>query len=262
MDLSLVIITWNCKDMLERCLDSILKRVGGISYEIIVIDNNSQDGTTRMLKERFLQVHLLVNPENKGVAMARNQGITIAMGRYILILDADTEIISTNMADLIEYMDEHREAGLLGCSLFSFSDELLDSARTFPHPIHVILRRLKFLGIARESEILKRHHIAYRERKKPVVVDFVEGAFQLIRRDVVEKTGLLDEEMFYGNEDADYCARVTKAGYTVVYFPSFKVRHYHSAITRRNMFSRMSYYHLMSYVRFYRKHRDIIKRPI
>lgn len=262
MDLSVIIITWNCRDMLERCLNSILMKISGISYEIIVVDNHSQDGTAGMLKERFPSIHLVINSENKGVAAARNQGFRAATGRYNLILDADTEIVSSNMGDLIAYMDHNQSAGILGCSLLSYDNELHPSARTFPHPIHVILRRLNIWGVVGEGNILKSHHLAYTERKEPAKVDFVEGAFQLIRREITRKVGLLDEEMFYGHEDADYCARTIKAGYDIMYYPAFEVKHYLSGITRRRLFSKMAYYHLMSYLRFYRKHRDIIKSPI
>lgn len=262
MDLSVIVITWNCKDMLERCLDSILMKISGVSYEIIVIDNNSQDETIRMLKERFPSIRLFMNSENKGVAAARNQGFRAAIGRYILILDADTEVVSSNMGDLISYMDNNPSAGILGCSLLSYNNELHPSARTFPHPIHVILRRLNLWGFVRESNILKTHHLAYVERKEPAKVDFVEGAFQLIRREVIGKVGLLDEKMFYGHEDADYCARTKKAGYDIMYYPSFEVKHYLSGITRRSIVSKMTYYHLMSYLRFYKKHRNIIKSPL
>lgn len=258
MDVSVVVITYNCWHHLQRCLRSVYDKVQGCSMEVIVIDNNSVDGTLENLRAEFPQITLIDNPRNLGVARARNQGIEIAGGRYVLILDADVEIASDDFVSLISYMDGHRRVGILGCTLVSEEGEIHPSARTFPRPVHVVLRRLSYRGLVRDSAILSRHHLADWDRKQPKRVDMVEGAFQLIRRSAIEQIGPLDDRMFYGFEDADYCARMMKAGYEVICYPSFVGKHFLQGITRKNPFNKMVFIHFISYARFYLKHRRLI----
>jgi hypothetical protein len=260
-DLSVTIIVRDCRDLLLNCLKSLHERLGGgLDYEVLVLDNASTDGTSEAVQEASPEVRLFHNTENRGVAPARNQLIQKAAGRYILILDADTEVVSENFHDLIAYMDSHPDVGILGCTLVSEDNVIHSSTRTYPRPIHVLLRRLEMAGIVRDSRILREHHLAGWDRSGPRVVDFVEGAFKLIRREAVDKVGLLDESMFYGFEDADYCARMEKAGLKVVCYPGFVVRHLLQGITRKNPFNKMAYLHTKSYVIFYRKHRDLIRK--
>ncbi|MFH1314193.1 MAG: glycosyltransferase family 2 protein [Candidatus Eisenbacteria bacterium] len=258
MDVSVVIITFNCWHHLERCLRSLYKKVTGIDFEVIVIDNNSVDGTREHIKSEFPEITLIENPRNMGVARARNQGIRIARGRYVLILDADVEIVSDDFPSLLSYMDSHQEVGIAGCTLMAEDGCVHPSARTFPRPVHVLLRRLSYIGLVKTSRILKHHHLADWDRKAPRSVDMVEGAFQLIRKGVIDEIGLLDERMFYGFEDADYCARAIKAGYDVICYPAFIGIHFLQGITRGNPFNRMAVEHFRSYTRFYRKHRGLI----
>jgi GT2 family glycosyltransferase len=258
MDVSIVIITYNCWHHLERCLHSVYGKVTGLGFEVIVIDNNSADDTLEGIKNGFPQVTLIENPRNMGVARARNQGIRLARGRYVLILDADVEIISEDFTSLVSYMDANPTVGIMGCTLMSEDGHVHPSARTFPRPIHVILRRLSYIGLVKNSRILKHHHLDDWDRKEPRGVDMVEGAFQLIRKSVIDEIGPLDEHMFYGFEDSDYCARAIKAGYEVVCFPGFAGIHFLQGITRGNPFNRMAFEHFRSYVRFYRKHRELI----
>lgn len=259
IDLSVTIITRNCKEMLLKCLGSVFSKINNLNYEVLVLDNASEDGTADAVRSEYPSIILFENKENRGVAPARNQLIKIAKGRYILILDADTEIVSNDFGSLITYMDSHPDIGILGCSLISFNNELHPSTRTYPQPIHVFLRRLSYIKFVRNSKILKEHHLESWDRKHPAVVDFVEGAFQLIRREAIERVGLLDESMFYGFEDADYCARMEKAGYKVVCYPSFIVKHFLHGVTRRNPFNKMAYLHTKSYIIFYKKHKKLIE---
>lgn len=262
IDLSVTIIARNCKDVLIKCLDSVFTKIKDIEYEVLILDNGSEDGTGDAAIKKYPSLIIVTNKENNGVAPARNQLIAMTKGKYILILDADTEIVSGNFNSLLEFMDMHKDVGILGCNLVSFDNISHPSARTYPRPVHIFLRRLSYLGFVKNSRILREHHLESFDKKEPGVVDFVEGAFQLIRREAIEKIGLLNERMFYGFEDADYCARMEKGGYKVVYYPSFIVRHYLQGITRKNPFNRMVYLHTKSYFTFYRLHRDLIKRKI
>ncbi len=259
-ELSVTIIARDCRDLLLNSLKALYACLGDLDFEVLVLDNASTDGTGEAAEKAFPEIRLFHNDVNRGVAPARNQLIKEATGRYILILDADTEMVSKNFSDLIAYMDSHTDVGILGCTLVSEDNEIHSSTRTYPRPIHVLLRRLQMVGIVRDSRILRDHHLERWRRTSPKVVDFVEGAFQLIRVKAVNKVGLLDESMFYGFEDADYCARMEKGGFKVVCYPAFVVRHLLQGITRKNPFNKMAYLHTKSYVTFYRKHRALIKK--
>ena len=253
-DLSVTIIAYNCRSLLQACLASVYHKIPPVAFEVIGVDNRSVDGTADMVQQAFPQVLLIENPVNRGVARARNQAIRKARGRYILILDADTEIISENFQSLLDYMDDNPGIGILGCGLTSGDGRLHPSARSFPRPLHILLRRLLLWGVIKKSRTLDEHHLASWDRKIPQEVDFVEGAFQLVRREAILKVGLLDEKMFYGFEDADYCARMKKAGYSVVWYPAFFVRHHLQGMTRKRPLSRLACSHAKSYLRFYVKH--------
>lgn len=264
MDLSINICTYNNRDFLRHCLVSICEKIQDVSFEIIVVDNASQDGTADMIKKDFQNVCLIENTRNAGVAPARNQSIKRSAGRYVLLLDADTEFVSKNFVDVIKYMDKSPDVALLGVQQITFDNQPYPASRTFPLIRDIVLRRLAFLGFVRNSRLMKAHHLLLHDQNTPVEADYVIGAFQLIRRDIFATIGLLDENMFYGFEDADYCARIKKAGYRVIYYPAYTIKHYVSGITRKKLLSiigmRLLFSHFKSYTKFYRKHRDLLKR--
>ena len=143
--LTIGIITRNRKDMLRGCLASIYNEIQGIDMEVIVIDNNSLDETPEMIKKEFNDVILVENNINKGVAISRNQIIDRYLGKYLLILDDDTKILSSNFQDIISYMENHNNVGVLGCRILTSDYEVYPSARSFPRPQDVFLNRLSFL---------------------------------------------------------------------------------------------------------------------
>ncbi len=258
MDLSINIISFNCKAFLRRCLETVRDKLKSenISSEIIIVDNNSLDGTSEMITSNFhyLNPLLIKNPENYGVAKARNQAIKVSKGRYILLLDADTEILSTNFKELIDYMDRNQDIAILGCYMLDSNNEFYPSARTFPSPIAVVTRRLSHYGLFKDSPVLRKHHVHHCNDNEPIEVDFVIGAFQLIRKIAMDKVGLLDENMFYGFEDADYCYRMKKNGLKVVYYPSFSIKHHVQSLSKRNIINKMLYFHINSYIRLLTKY--------
>jgi len=256
--LSIGIITRNRKNMLKSCLFSIFENIKNIDKEIIVVDNNSNDGTTEMIKREFNEVCLIVNRVNKGVAGARNQIIKCYKGKYIMLIDDDTEILSSNISEVIDYMKKNKKIGILGCKTLTPDNQVYPSARKFPRPANIIAKKFSFLPLLKNSLLLTPYKQVSSQIKFPKKVDFVIGAFQLIRREVPEKIGILDERMKFGFQDADYCARAAKAGFDVVYYPSFKIKHYKGIISDR-LLSIFSLYYVRSYLLFYLKHHDLLK---
>ena len=262
IDLSINICTYNNRDFLRTCLTSIYREIKDITFEVIVVDNGSKDGTVDLIESDFTDVEVIKNNTNHGVAKARNQAIKHSIGRYVLLLDADTELISGNIAKVIKYLDASPKVGLLGVQQLTYNNSPYPAARTFPGVRHVILRRLAFLDFISRSNALKKHHLMLASHDGPAEVDYVIGAFQLIRKDIFGTVGLLDEEMFYGFEDADFCARIKKAGYKVIYYPDVTIKHYVQGLTRRTLFYKTTvkllFLHFKSYMRFYTKHYDLL----
>jgi N-acetylglucosaminyl-diphospho-decaprenol L-rhamnosyltransferase len=253
-DLSIVIITWNMRKMLEDLLDSIRRHTEGISYELIVVDNHSGDGTAEMMRERFPDARLIENPENRGVAAARNQAFRIAEGRYLVTLDADMVLRENSLRQLVRFMDETPDAGLVGCKLTFPDGSIQPSSRRYPTPLSFLLRRLEFIPFVRNSKTLRNHEMAEWDRGDTRPVDYVIGACQLIRREAMDRVGLLDENIFYGPEDVDYCLRMYQHGFKVYYYPHTSIVHFEQRITKKKFFSRLTWLHLKGVVYLFRKH--------
>ena len=263
MDLSVVICSWNNRVFLERCLPSLEHYLADVDHEVIVVDNGSCDGTAEMVRRRWTRVRLIRNRRNLGVAPARNQGLRAAHGRYLLILDSDTEFCMGGFGRLLEYLERNPQVGVLGARQVRFDGSAYPSARTFPGIRQVLGRRLAGRVPVLGSRWVQAHHVGDAPARGPVEVMFVIGAFQLFSARVLKDVGLLDERMFYGFEDADFCARAIKCGYRIVYYPDYTIRHYVQEATRRRLLSRkglkLGLGNLRSYMRFYLRHHDLAR---
>jgi N-acetylglucosaminyl-diphospho-decaprenol L-rhamnosyltransferase len=258
LDLSVVIISWQMKSMLEAMLNSIKVYTQGIRYELIVVDNNSQDGTATMVQQDYPEAILIVNSENRGVAPSRNQALQIASGRYVITLDADMLLLENSLKQLVDFMDANQYAGLCGAKLIFPDGSVQPSGRRFPTPFAFILRRLEFLSGVRNSKTLRYHEMAEWDRSDIRQVDYVIGACQCIRRTAMEQVGFLDERIFYGPEDIDYCLRMHRNGWQVYYYPHTSIIHYEQRATKKKILSRLSFLHLKGIVYFYWKHKGNI----
>lgn len=257
MKLSIIILTWNSKGMLQRCLESIFDNTDIEDCEIIVVDNGSQDGTQEMLKANFPEVRVIRNNVNRGVAPARNQGLKLARGEYLLILDVDAIVKRGAIDTLVEFMERKEVVGLVGPKLIYPNGDLQYSCRKFPTVLSKVFRRVPFhfaRSFLEDEEYRDWDHSSVRE------VDYVIGACQLIRRDTLEEVGYLDDKMFYGPEDVDYCLRLRKANWKIVYNPKAEVIHDEQRITRRKLFSKITWKHITALVRYFRKHKYYFSR--
>jgi GT2 family glycosyltransferase len=259
IDVSIVIISWRMRDLLERCLRTIYKFTTDLTFEIIVVDNNSQDGTSKMIEKNFPEIKLIKNSENRGVAPARNQGIKETNGKYILILDADMELIENSVKKLFDFMEKTSECGLVGCKLVDQNHQLQYSCKRFPTLLTFIFRRLEWIDSVRRSSTLIQHTMQDWDHNEIREVDYLIGACQFFRRDVIDKIGLYDDNIFYGPEDIDFCLRVWKAGWKVYYYPFTRIIHHEQRITKKNLFSKISLKHFAGIFYLYRKYNFRIK---
>lgn len=227
--LSIVIVSWNVREDLRECLQSLLREEGSrlesSEIEIIVVDNASTDGTAAMVNLAFPQVKLLVNSQNLGYTKANNIGINHSRGKYILLLNPDTIVHQGALQALIECAESHPEAGIIGAKLLNSDGSVQRSARSFPD-IGAGLFRNTFLGrLFPNNPFVRRYLLTDFSYDEVREVDWVSGAAMLVRRDLIEQIGGLDERFWAYCEDVDLCWQAWQAGYKVLFCPNAVITH-------------------------------------
>lgn len=253
---SVVVLTWNSERQIAACLASLDRGLRAFPCEVIVIDNGSGDQTCAVVQKTLPQVRLVCNAKNRGVAPARNQGLRLACGEYVVILDDDTVVQPEALDFLIRYMEEQPEVGLCGPKLTDAEGRLQFSCRLFPTLSDKLARSFSSAAaqrVVRAAEMADWDHNTIRE------VDYVIGACQVIRRSALRTVGLLDERIFYGPEDIDLCLRLQQAGWRVVYNPDAVVAHKERRAAR-SLRSGLMWKHLWGLGYFFWKHGYLLSR--
>lgn len=251
---SVVLISWKMRDLLERMLRTLFEHCFDMAIEVICVDNGSLDGTAEMVEQQFPSVHLIRNLQNRGVAPARNQAISIARGRYVAILDADMELVEDAIGPVVAFLESHPEVGMAGCRL-TFSDGTTQlNAKRFPSPLALLSRRLPILRTLGGRTALNRHEMSQWDRTTSREVDYLIGACQIVRRSIFDQVGMLDENIFYGPEDIDFCVRVRRAGWKIWWIHDVRIIHHEQRVTKRNPLSSLSFKHYKGLLYFFRKH--------
>jgi len=229
-DLSIVIVSFNTLKILDKCLRSIYASNPKISFEIFVVDNASLDGSSEMVKAKYPDVKLIQNSDNVGFAKANNQALRICSGPYVLLLNSDTEILGNALDVMVEFMDNHQEAGMINPKLVYPNMELQPS----PSKLLTFWKGAVWETIFWNTRL---HHVFGKEYKykalekgrdynKVTEIEWARGACLMIRREVLEQVGLLDENFFFGYEECDYNIRVARKGWKRYYVPHAVVIHY------------------------------------
>jgi len=228
IDFSIVSVNHNTCALLVSCLTSIYRSRGEATFEIVVVDNNSSDESVAMVQSQFQNVRVIMNSENQGFARASNQGIRIARGRYILLLNSDTEVFPDTFDQLKHFLENVRfdsKIGIIGCKIVNSDNTHQYSVGKFPTIWSTIT------GMFRSRPKRKYYLFGYDE---PHEVDWVTGAFMLIDRRVIYDAGLLDERYFMYYEDVDYCLKAKKRGWKVFYYPKVRIIHKHPYGSKQN----------------------------
>lgn len=234
MDLTVIIVSYNVRHFLEQALLSVRKAVAGLDAEVIVVDNDSVDDSVLMVRERFPEVTLIVNEENTGFAVANNQAIRIAKGRYILLLNPDTVVEEDTFSKCLQFMDAHPEGGALGVRMIDGGGRYLpESKRGFPSPFVAFCKAFGLSRLFPRSAKLNGYHLGHLGEMETASVDVLAGAFMWLRREALDKAGLLDEAFFMYGEDIDLSFRIREAGYINYYFPEVTIIHYKGESTRK-----------------------------
>ncbi len=224
LKLSIIIVSYNCADYLDRCLDSIARNKPSFNFEVIIVDNNSIDGTHNMITNSYPWAKMIINRENVGFARANNQGIEVSKGEYLLLLNPDTVILPYTLERTIQFMEEKTETGILGCTLINSDGKIQPSCGRLPTAKLLIsstlgLHRL-FPGKVKSYLMVDFDH------KTTRAVDWVCAAFFLIRRKVINEIGYLDHNLFLYGEEMDFCRRAKLKGWTTIYYSEASVIHY------------------------------------
>jgi GT2 family glycosyltransferase len=229
--LSVVIVSYNTKKLLEGCIKSVLSHRDEVSLEVIVVDNNSRDGSAEMVEKKYPKAKLVVNSENLGFAKANNLARNIAKGEFILFLNSDTVVHRETLKNTVKYLEENRDVGSVTCKAVLPSGKLdKDVRRSFPTPwvsfTHIFLRLDRLFP---RSETFSKYWYGYINEDETHDVDVVQGAFHLTRKKILDEVGWFDEDYFLDGEDIDLCWRIKKAGWRIVYYPLVKITHYKKA---------------------------------
>ena len=260
MKLSVIIIGHNSWHFLEKNLASLAFFEKDTETEIIYVDNASNDETVSEIERLYPAVRLFRNTANLGVSKARNRGIRAATGAYIWILDSDTEVSEHAINEMVTFMDNHPEAGICGCKMYGQDGNVQPSCRKFPTisgklktAIHIVAGKI---GCNLYASFVRNNYYDT-NADTPFEVDYLIGACQIIRKEAQDKVGELDEKIFYGPEDADFCLRMKKAGYKVYYLPQVSIYHAYQRAASQKIFSRLSWKHVQGLAYYFWKNESI-----
>ena len=234
-DLSVVIVNYNVEYFLEQCLNSVLKARQKNNIEIFVVDNNSSDGSVEMVKQKFPNVILMANKDNRGFSSANNQAIKIAKGRNILLLNPDTVVEESTFNKVVGFMNSHDDCGGLGVRMVDGKGDFLpESKRGLPTPLVAFYKIFGLSSIFPKSKKFGAYHLGYLDEFEINQIDVLSGAFLCVSKSALEKVGLLDETFFMYGEDIDFSYRITQEGFKNYYFPETTIIHYKGESTKKS----------------------------
>jgi GT2 family glycosyltransferase len=274
MDLSVIVVSYNTKKLLKQCLDSVFKHTQGINFEVIVVDNASQDRSREYLKSQNSKLKtttqnfkLILNNHNLGFAKANNQGIKLAKGKYILLLNSDTILKENSLKKMVDWMEVNLKVGIASCQLAYQDGSLQRTGGYFPSLLRVFNWMFFLDDLPLIKELVGSFHphepqtgwLSSRYFRKEHFQDWVTGAFFLVRKKVIDQIGILDEKFFMYVEEVEFCYRAKKTGWQVVYTPITKIIHL-ALKSGSQEGARLGEYRGLIY--FYKKHKPGWQLPI
>ncbi|HPI45939.1 MAG TPA: glycosyltransferase, partial [Tenuifilaceae bacterium] len=234
MELSVIIVNYNVKHFLEQCLMSVHSALKDIDAEVFVVDNASSDDSCSMVKQKFPTVKLIENYQNVGFSKANNQAIAQSQGKYILLLNPDTVVQEDTFTKCIAFMNSHSDAGAITVKMIDGKGNYLpESKRGFPSPWVSFFKIFGLTSLFPKSKIFARYYLGHLDKNATNQIDVLPGAFMFIKKEALNKSGLLDEQFFMYGEDIDLSYRITQAGYKNYYYPECQIIHYKGESTKK-----------------------------
>lgn len=232
--LSIIFVNYNVCYFIEQAIKSVYAAAKDIDLEIFVVDNNSIDNSVDLIKEKFPDVILIANKDNKGFSKANNQAMKLATGEYVLLLNPDTVVEEDTLRKCCDFMDEHPDAGALGVKMLDGKGNFLpESKRGLPTPWVAFYKISGLASIFKKSKKFGRYHLSYLDKDDTNEIEILAGAFMFMRKEALDKVGLLDEDYFMYGEDIDLSYRIIKGGYKNYYFPDTRIIHYKGESTKK-----------------------------
>jgi hypothetical protein len=254
MDISVVILSWNDKNHLEECLESLANSTKSRTMEIIVVDNASTDGSPEMVEARFPRVKLIRNKENLGFPKGNNMGIRASQGKYVYLLNSDIKVLEGCMDSLADFMDSNPKVGFCGPKVLNADTTHQSSCRRFPTLWNNFCSASGLATAFPGSSLFSGEHMLAFKGDRQMDVDVLVGCFWVTRRAALDQFGLLDEGFFIYAEDVDWCKRCWKAGWRVVFHPNASAIHYRGASTTKKDPVRFALTQQRSVLRYWKKH--------
>ena len=256
IDVSIVLVNWNTRDILCNCLRSVYEQTEHATFEVIVVDNASSDGSQEMVRRQWPQVRLICNNENRGFAAANNQGIAVANGRYVLLLNSDTIVLANAIAKTVKFADDHPEAGVVGCRVLNQDRTLQPTCFMFPSLLNLFLSATYLYKLFPKNRFFGREQMTWWSRDDVRSVDVVTGCFMFVRREAIQEVGAMDERFFMYAEETDWCYRFKQAGWKNLFFPGAEIIHLGGQSTQQ-VKPQMILQLKAGILRFIRKHRTL-----
>ncbi len=254
MKLSIIIVNWNTEELLRQLLVMISRYVVGLDYEVIVVDNNSGDDSVTMLKKEFPQVKLIANDDNLGFAKANNQGMAVASGEYMMLLNTDIILHNNAIGMLVDFLDTHPDVTMVGPQLLNKDGTFQHACRrNLPNPINSFFHIFGFTKIFKHSKLVSGYKRQNDDPNTTGPTEAISGAAMMFRRGFYEACGGLDENFFFYGEDIDFCKRVYDSGGQIVYVSAAKIVHLGGESSKKRRRSALSNFYDAMW-RYYRKH--------
>jgi hypothetical protein len=253
-DVSVIIVSYNTKELTLQCLSSVFEQ-NHVAYEVIVVDNASIDNSAAAIKKSYPQVSVIENNENMGFAYANNQGIKQANGRYVLLLNSDTVLLSDEtFSKMVNFMNDRLDAGIGGCKITKPNGRLdWPCKRSFQTPAIFFYRSLGLDRLFPKHKSFGKYHLTYLDENETHEVDAIAGAFLMIRRETLNNIGLLDDNLFMYSEDMDWCLRAKQKNWKVFYYPKVEIIHYKSSSNKKRSPKMMFWWYYSTWY-VYKKH--------
>lgn len=258
-DISIVIVNWKVRRLLEKCLDSIYRYRGDLDLQIFVVDNDSRDNTSEMMMVQYPEINTISLSRNIGFAAANNLAINRCTADYIFLLNPDTEISANYLQEALKYLKAHPQVGILGTKILNPDKSIQSSVRRFPDLVSQILVMFKMRNVLLNNDRIKHYLFSEFDYNKEQEVPQVMGAAMFITRPLLEKIGALDSKFFIWFEEIDFCMRAKKAGFKVMYLPSISLIHYGGVSFGQRNGLRKQWLFDRSLLYYFRKHGNILQ---
>ncbi len=226
IDVSVVIVSYNTRDVTVECVRSVFEKTTGCTFEVIVVDNASSDGSAEAIAAACPEAIVIANTDNKGFAGANNDGLAIAKGRYLLLLNPDTLVNEGSIRDVLEYCESNPDAGIVGCRCFNVDGSQQSTIFRYKRFSEVVINVFVPNKWMRKSRRLGRSRYIGADLDQTLDVEVVAGCYMMVRRECYERVGGMDDRFFMYAEEVDWCYRIHQAGWRIVYFPGASILHY------------------------------------